>query len=234
MTQNLVGLTAAVLLVSGCGFGMVATGETRRETVTIALDKAARVRTEIRMEAGELRVKSGSPKLLDATFSFNVDEWKPVVEYRVTGSDGELNILQPRGSRAGFGNTVNEWELDLNADVPLELVANLGAGEVNLDLGRMNLGRVEVNIGAGEVDVDLRGEPRRDYSVHIRGGVGETKVRLPRGARIEATAAKGLGQINVEGLERRGNVWTNPDPADTSVTVRVDVKGGIGEINLIR
>ena len=234
MKPNLLGLTAVALLVSGCGFGMVATGETRRETVTVELDKAARVRADVRMDAGELRVKSGSPKLVDARFTYNVDEWKPVVDYRVTGSEAELNIAQPRGSRAGFGNTVYEWELDLNADVPLDLVANLGAGEVTLELGRMNLGRVDVNIGAGEVDMDLRGEPRRDYSVYIRGGVGETKVRLPRGARIEATAVKGLGEIDVEGLERRGNVWTNPDPADTPVTVRVDVKGGVGKINLVR
>jgi hypothetical protein len=234
MTLNLVGLTAAALLLSGCGIGMVATGETRRDTVTLALDKAARVRTEIRMDAGELRVKSGSPKLLDATFLYNVDEWKPVVDYRVTGSDAELNIMQPRGARSGFGNTIYEWEVDLNADVPLDLVANLGAGEVTLDLGRMNLGRVDVNIGAGEVDMDLRGEPRRDYAVYIRGGVGATRVRLPRGARIEATAVKGLGEINVEGLERRGNVWTNPDPDASAVAVRVDVKGGIGEINLVR
>jgi hypothetical protein len=233
MTPNLSGLVAAALFVSGC-VGMVATGETRRDTVTLALDKAVSVRTELRMEAGELRVKSGSPKLLDATFTYNVDEWKPLVDYRVSGSDGELTIRQPKGLVGSFGNTVYEWELDLNADVPLDLVANLGAGEVTLELGRMNLGRVDVNIGAGEVDMDLRGEPRRDYSVFIRGGVGETTVRLPRGARIEATAVKGLGGINVEGLERRGDVWTSPDPAGSAVTVRVDVKGGIGEINLVR
>jgi hypothetical protein len=234
MPRILTGLTAAGLLASGCGVGMVATGETRRETVAIELDKAAHVRAEIRMEAGEVRVKSGTPKLVDAAFTYNVDEWKPVVDYRVTGSGGELNILQPQGARAGFGNTVYKWELDLNADVPLDLVANLGAGEVNLELGHMNLGRVDVNIGAGEVDVDLRGEPRRDYSVYIRGGVGATKVRLPRNARIEATAAKGIGEIDAEGLVRRGSVWMNADAADGAATVRVDVKGGIGEIRLMR
>jgi hypothetical protein len=234
MLSALVGVTAAALLMGGCDFGLVSTGETRRETKLIELDKAARVRAEIRMGAGELRVKSGSPKLLDATFTYNVPEWKPVVDYRSTASSGELIISQPGSSRGGFGNTVYEWDLSLNGDVPLDIIANLGAGEVHLDLGRMNLGRVEVNLGAGEVEMDLRGEPKRDYSVQIRGGVGETTVHLPRNAGISATATKGIGAIDVEGLEQRGNVWINPERVDAPVTVRLDVKGGIGEIRLVR
>lgn len=234
MPSALVGVTAAALLVGGCGFGMVATGETVSETKLIELDKAASVRAHIRMGAGELRVKSGGPKLLDATFTYNVPEWKPLVDYRSTPSGGELSISQPDGSRGGLGNTVYEWDLTLNDDVPLEIIANLGAGEVHLDLGRMNLGRVEVNLGAGEVEMDLRGEPRRDYSVQIRGGVGETTVYLPRNTGVSATATKGIGAINVEGLEQRGNVWINPERIDAPVTVRLDVKGGIGEIRLLR
>ncbi len=217
------------VLLSGCSFS--ATGETRRETMSIDLDKATNVRAEIHMGAGELRVKSGTSKLLDAAFDYNVPEWKPVVSYR---PGGELSISQPSTSGTAFGNTVNDWDLTLNGDVPLDIKTNLGAGEANLVLGKMNLGRVDVNIGAGEVTMDLRGEPRRDYSVHIRGGVGETTVYLPRDVGIAATAAKGIGDLNVEGLERRDGVWVNPDRINAPVTVRLDVKGGIGEIRLVR
>jgi predicted membrane protein len=98
----------------------------------------------------------------------------------------------------------------------------------------MNLGRVEVNIGAGEVTMDLRGEPKSDYSVQIRGGVGETTVYLPRNAAIAARATKGLGEIDTEGLAERDGMWTNPDATNGAVTVRLDVKGGIGEIRLVR
>jgi predicted membrane protein len=82
--------------------------------------------------------------------------------------------------------------------------------------------------------VDLRGDPRRDYSVQIRGGVGETTVYLPRDVAISATATKGIGDIKVEGLASRDGVWVNPDRVNAPVTVRLDVKGGIGEISLIR
>ena len=223
------GVVSLTLLLAGCSF--VATGETRRETMSIDLDKATNVRAELRMGAGELRVKSGTPKLLEAAFDYNVPEWKPVIEYR---PGGELRISQPRSFGGSFGNTVYEWDLTLNGDVPLDIAADLGAGEADLVLGKMNLGRVDVNIGAGEVTMDLRGEPKRDYSVQIRGGVGETTVYLPRDAGIAATAAKGIGDINVDGLEQRDGIWINPDRINAPVTVRLDVKGGIGEIRLVR
>lgn len=220
---------AAAVVLSGCHFAPA--GETKRETVSLDLGNAGNVRVELRMGAGELRMKSGTPKLLEGSFAYNVPDWKPIVDYRPTG---ELKISQPDTGASAWGNSVYEWDLTFNRDVQADVTVNLGAGEARLELGRMNLSAVRANVGAGEVTVDLRGEPRRDYAVDIRGGVGEATVYLPKAARITATATGGLGDISVEGLEKRDGVWVNPESSDTAPTVRVDVKGGIGQIRLIR
>ena len=218
---------AAVL--GGCAFGSVTTGETRNETVSLDLDDSKNTSVRIRMGSGSLHVRSGTPKLMEGTFKYNVEEWKPVVDRRT----GELSLSQPSSS-ASFGNTVNDWDLTFTEQRPIEMKADLGAGEADLDLGKMDLTRVELNIGAGEVKMDLRGQPKHDISVEIRGGVGETVVYLPKEVGIAATATKGIGEISTEGLEQRDGVWVNPDRVGAPVTVRVDVKGGIGEIRLIR
>ena len=220
---------AAAVLLSGCYF--TAPGETKRESVSLDLSNAGNVRVEIRIGAGELRVKSGTPKLLEGTFAYNVPGWKPIVDYRPTG---ELKISQPEDAGSAWGNSVYEWDLTLNRDVPADLTVNLGAGEAHLELGQMNLSGVRANVGAGEVTVDLRGEPKRDYNVEVRGGVGEATVYLPKQANIAATAAGGIGDISVSGLDKRDGVWMNPEALKDAATVRVDVKGGIGEIKLIR
>ncbi len=225
----LLAVVGMAALLGGCGFGSVATGETRNETVSFDMDDSKSVRAQIRMGSGQLRVKSGTPKLMEGKFAYNVAEWKPVVDYK----SGELTVSQPNSS-GSFGNTVNNWDLTLNSEVPLEISANLGAGEANLELGRMNLSRVDMNIGAGEVEMDLRGEPKRSYAVEIRGGVGETVVYLPKDTGITATATKGIGDISVEGLENRDGVWINPERVGAPVTIRLDVKGGVGEIRLVR
>ena len=227
---SLLAIVGTAALLSGCGFGG-ATGETRNETLSLDLDDSKMVRVDIRMGAGELRVSSGTPKLMTGTFAYNVPEWKPVVDYKA--GSGELMLSQP-GYSSSFGNSVNKWDVTLNGDVPLEFTAHLGAGEANLELGKMNLSRVELTIGAGEMNVDLRGEPKRDYAVQIRGGVGETVVRLPKDVGISATATKGIGDISVDGLEQRDGVWVNPDRIGAPVTIRLDVKGGVGQIRLIR
>jgi hypothetical protein len=235
--RSATGLVAVIVfaaLLSGCEFA-TATGETRNETVSFDLDDAKSARVDLRMGSGELRVTSGTPKLMEGKFAYNVAAWKPVVDYRAGGaSTGELKVSQPSSSGSSFGNSVNSWDVKLNGDLPLDVAASLGAGEANLDLGEMNLSRVEMSIGAGKVDVDLRGEPKRSYTVEIRGGVGETVVRLPKDVGIAATATKGIGAINVEGLEQRDRVWVNPDRVGASVTVSLDVKGGVGEIRLVR
>jgi hypothetical protein len=226
-------IAAISLALVGCEMASVATGETRHETKTIELDKVEMARVEIRMGAGELRVQSGTPKLLEANFAYNVPDWKPVVDYKAGAAGGDLTVSQP-GNPGSFGNTVNTWELKLNGQLPMEVTANLGAGEANLVIGQMNLRNVIINVGVGEVTVDLRGEPRRDYSVQVRGGVGQATVYLPKDAGISAMASGGMGDIRAEGLEKRDGVWINPDKLNAPVTVRLDVKGGIGEIRLVR
>jgi hypothetical protein len=227
--KTLLALVATAALLSGCGFN--STGETRNDTVTFDLDDSKSVRVNLRMGGGELKVTSGTAKLMEGNFSYNVPEWKPVVDYKA--GSGELSISQP-GYSASFGNSVNTWAVNLNRSVPLDIVANIGAGEASLALGELNLSRVDLNIGAGKMSVDLRGEPKRDYTVQILGGVGDTTVQLPKDVAISATATKGIGDISIEGLEQRDGVWVNPDRIGAPVTVRIDIKGGVGQINLRR
>ena len=103
----------------------MATGETRNETLSFDLDNSKSARVDIRMGAGELRVNSGTPKLMTGTFAYNVPEWKPVVDYKA--GSGELMLSQP-GYSSSFGNSVNNWDVTLNGDVPLEFIGQSGRG----------------------------------------------------------------------------------------------------------
>ncbi len=228
------GLGLAMLLVSGCHNGTVVVGDTRRETAVIDLDPLETAHVVLRMEAGELRVQNGTPKLVDARFAFNVDEWRPDVSYHPQGGRGEVTISQGKSVGSGTGRTENRWDVRLNDHVSLDVDAHLGAGEATLDLGKMNLRHVDVHVGAGEVKLDLRGDPTRDYDVAVHGGVGQATIYLPRDVAVSATASGVLGSISATGLEKRNGVWINPDRVQAPVTVRLDAMGAIGEIRLVR
>ena len=118
-------------------------------------------------------------------------------------------------------------------EVPLEVNAKLGAGEAHLDLGSLNLRGVTMDIGVGEVSVDLRGTPKTSYEVRVNGGVGEARITLPRTVGISANAKGGIGEIHVDGLEKRGERWVNPGHENDAVQITVDAKGGVGEIRIV-
>jgi hypothetical protein len=218
-------------VLAGCGWQAPA-GEMRTDTHAIELG-AETARVDLDMNAGELLVSGGAASLMEADLAYNVDRWKPVVEHRSTGGRSEIAVSQPEAGGLALGNATSRWELRLNDGVPVDVVANLGAGKAEMNLGSLDLRSVEVGIGAGEVHVDLRGMPAHSYDVRISGGVGEAVVYVPTTVGISATARGGIGSIDVEGLERRGEHWINPAREGDPVLITVDVQGGIGEIRLI-
>jgi len=226
--------TGPVLLAMACFTGCVvdtAGGPVRRESRTIPRDTSETARVDLRMGAGELRVAGGSEDLMDAAFNYNVPGWKPQVRYRSFAGRADLTVRQPEGARH-FGNSKYDWDLRLNDEIPMDLLIHFGAGEARLNLGSLNLRGLEVDMGVGEINLDLRGTPRRDYDVRIRGGVGEATVHLPASAGIYAIAQGGIGEIKVQGLRQEGRHWVNDLYRSAKTQVRVDVRGGIGAINV--
>ena len=227
-------LTASLaLFAAGCTVDDKADRWTRSSHQTVDLGRAESVRAEIDMGAGELHVTGGAAKLLDADFTYNHDDWKPVVNYDGGSFRGILTVKQPDGVHA-FGHVNYKWDLAFNNDVPLDLRINCGAGEGRFDLGRLNLRSLDVDMGVGRIEADLRGRPKRDFDVRINGGIGEAVVYLPNTVGIVADAKGGIGGIDVQGLHKSGDRWVNDqyENGRGGVTIHVAVNGGIGSIKL--
>ena len=72
----------------------------------------------------------------------------------------------------------------------------------------------------------------QDFDVSIEGGVGEATVLVPSEVRVRVRAEGGLGKINAGGFQREGEAYVNDAYGDSEVTLDVDVRGGVGTINL--
>jgi N-terminal domain of toast_rack, DUF2154 len=226
-------LVPSLALLGGCGPDFGPPGPERTENRSIELDNSDEIRAEVNMGAGELRVRGGAPKLLEARFRYSRLRLRPEVSYHATAGRGHLVVEEPHGIHSTPRR--NEWDLAFNNDKPLELELNCGAGETRLDLGELSLRHVSVHMGVGELRMDLRGTPKNDYSVSIDGGVGQATVYLPggNGVGIEAEAEGGIGGISARGLQKPDGRYVNDAFGHAKTTVRVDIHGGIGEIRLI-
>jgi hypothetical protein len=224
-------LGVSCLLLTACGRDWGPPGPERTETRSIELDKSEEVRVDLRMGAGELRVQGGADSLMEARFTYNRLRLRPEVSYMTGGFRGRLTVQEP--SHVGSANPRYIWDLRFNNQKPLDMEVNCGAGETRLDLGDLTLRRVNVEMGVGRLKMDLRGTPKSDYDVNVRGGVGEATIYLPENVGIEADVEGGIGGIHAPGLEKRGGRYVNDSYGRAKTTVRLDVRGGIGAINLI-
>lgn len=227
-------LTLVVLGVSGCVVETNDSGPTEHEKKTVPMDKSEALRVDLRMGAGDLKVRGGGSQLVDADFTYNRPSLKPEFRYDPGSFRGHLTIEEPSSRGHNIGHNNYEWDLQLNDTVPVSLSMQFGAGVADLKLGSLSLDSVELNMGVGKVEMDLRGSPKKDYDVRIHGGVGEATVYLPHDVAVVADAHGGLGSIETQGLHKQGSRYVNDTYENHGkVTVRLTVQGGIGSIHLI-
>jgi hypothetical protein len=221
-----------VLCVAGCVIE-TRTGDLQHTSVSVAKDASEFLRVNLNMGAGNLRVSGGSTKFVDGDVTYNVEAWKPVVKYSSAAGHGNLDISQPGLHHGQAGNVKYEWDLRLADNIPLDLTVHFGAGEAHLNLGSLSLRTVEVEMGVGQMDMDMRGSPRRDCEVRVRGGIGEATIRLPHDAGVYAKAVGGIGSIHSTGLRQEGDHLVNDAYDHSKASIHLDIQGGIGAINLL-
>lgn len=210
----------------------IAEGPLETETKKVKLGGAKSVEVEVQLGAGELELAGGAKDLLEGEFTYSVPKWKPEVDYDVSGTRGRLTIRQANSTRGSHGPGRNHWDLRLINNVPMDLRVELGAGKSNLVLGSLSLKNLELHMGVGEAVVDLTGDWKNDLRAEINGGVGKATVRLPPNVGVEVHATGGLGQISAGDFKKSGDAYVNDAFGKSPVTLRVNVSGGIGGIDL--
>jgi hypothetical protein len=191
------------------------------ETRTVGLDGATRVEIGLKMGAGELHVRGAAQEaLLEASFEFNRERNRPVVDYRLVGDKGVLDIRNARNRGVNFGSSRNRWDLALGQTVPLDLDVALGAGRNDLDLRGLKIQRVEINMGVGEMVLDFRGPH------------GSGRIALPSEVGVRVKVSGGLGSIDARGLTKQGGAYVNDAYGKSAVTIDVEINAGIGSLEL--
>lgn len=240
---TIVAVTCAVLLLVSCGPGVVPGGVTgeqagpeqagpvQTESRSIEPQGATSAVVDVAMGAGQLRIAGGAQNLLDATFVYNIPSWRPIVEYRLNGPQGNLAVRQPERTR-GAVNTRYEWDLRLSNEIPMDLRVDQGAGTSNIDLRGLDLRTFDLDAGAGRAEIDLTGDWRRDVTAGITTGAGEITLRLPKTTGVRVEIARGIGVIDTGGLRQADGAYVNDAFGNSAVTMRIAMTAGVGAIHL--
>jgi len=231
-TKNaLIVLVLVTVLLASCS-SRPRVGALQTESHAVELGGAQSVDVNINMGAGDLVVASGTEKLLEADFTYNVAKIKPAVDY----TDGTLVVQQPEVDGLpilqGITDFRNEWNLRLDHQVPMNLKVNMGAGNSDLQLADLSLTQLDVILGAGKSTVDLNGGWVHDLDATIDSGASDITVRLPKDIGVRVEVDRGPTAIDAPGLTQKGDIYTNAAYGVSEVTLQLHIKAGIGLLDL--
>jgi uncharacterized protein DUF2154 len=205
------------------------------DTQSVTQGEASSALVDVSMGVGNLTISGSATDLMNATFTYNIDTWKPLVSYNVNGTEGTLLVRQPNSNNISTApGTRNDWDLRFKNDVPMTMNVGLGVGQGNLKLSGLNLTRLEVNNGVGDSTIDMSGQWNQDTSVLVNGGVGKVTLILPAQTGVRVTTDGGLGKVSANGFNANGTTYTNDSYGKSPHTINVDVKTGIGDIQLVQ
>jgi len=232
----------ASILVLTLATGCARADEVRTERRSVELEGAESVRTDLSMRTGDILVGGGAENLMDATFTYNVPQWKPEVSYRGLALQKELTVEQPDVPGPTFGKVRNDWEILLNDDVPTDFSVSDSSGDGNLDLESLSLKNLFLEFSSGDVAADLGGEKPLLEEVTIDSSSGDVGVDMtgdyssPMGLEVDMSSGdlvmdmSGEWSQNLEGdINVSSGTTTLVFP--TNVDVHVEAQTSSGDIN---
>jgi hypothetical protein len=206
----------------------------KTESQSVDLDAATSANIQIEFPAGKLNIQSGTSNLMDASFRYNVDDWQPQVNYTESDTQGELVVSQPGADKVPVGGgLVNEWEIQLSENVPMDLLIRTGAGNSQLDLGELDMTSLTVETGAGTTTVNLDGNWQHDVDVSIQGGFGELTVNLPAEMGVRVNMDTALVTVTANGLIVDDNGYVNQAFGTAPYTLTLKLEAGVGSVRLV-
>jgi uncharacterized protein DUF2154 len=236
------GPVLASILVLALATGCARADEVRTERRSVELEGAESVRTDLSMKTGDILVGGGAENLMDATFTYNVPQWKPEVSYRGLALHKELTVEQPDVPGPTFGNVQNDWEILLNDEVPMNLSVSNSSGDAQLDLGSLSLKSLFLKFSSGDVAAELGREKPLLEEVTIDSSSGDVDVDMtgeyssPMGLEVDLGSGdlvmdlSGEWPQNLEGdISLSSGTTTLTFP--TNVNVYVEAETSSGDIN---
>jgi len=244
----------AVVFITSCNIETLKIGPVNTDSTSVEMGGAHSLQAEFSMGTGSINLSGGAANLLDGTVTYNVADWRPEVLYTVEDEIGILNVNQPSYKDTlpvNIGDVEYEWDLQLNSNLPMDLLVTVGAGEGDLDLSDLQLDSFEfkggaggvsidlsgssvndldVALGAGDVVLDLGGEWFHDVKATIKGGLGRVTLILPASGGVKVTTQGMLSKITAPGFANEGGVYTNDAFGQSDVSFLIDIESGIGEI----
>ncbi|MBK7454346.1 MAG: hypothetical protein IPJ46_11705 [Anaerolineales bacterium] len=213
--------------------GVFFRGQVEMENISIDLQGASSANVKINHGAGELKIHSGANvnELAHGSFSGGLD-------HKANRDGDRLEVkMRPVNDFMKFpffgANSQINWDLALNANIPIALDLNLGANKSVIDLTDMNITDLDLDTGASDTKIILPAGGR--FRADLDLGAASLEVIVPEGlsARIRTSMGAADFKINESRFPRNGSVYQSPDFNSAENAVDMTIDAGAASIRVI-
>lgn len=186
-----------------------------------------------RMKKGRLTMGADSLALMVSKHLYKSPVRAPILEFTEVEDKAYLALTQESIPSIGVfahGDAMNEWDVQLNPQLPLDLTLEFGRGQGTLDLHKLNLDRLRIYNEEGDLDIDLTAkELTGDISIWMNNHRGNIRLKLPAGAGAQITTIRGA-EITAEHFTRDKAIFTNERYEEAEHRIFVDVQSLSGKV----
>ncbi len=149
---------------------------------------------------------------------------------------GSLARLELRDSGAvGFPFVVSgdraAWTLAVTDQVPVDLKVAMGAGEMTLDLGGLDITHLEVDTAVGQTTIRL--PSRGHFQGKVNSAIGQIVIEVPSGLGLRLHLSSGIAGVSVPpSFRHEGDDYTSPGYGSAEGTVDLEISQAIGSIQI--
>ncbi len=202
-----------------------------RQHISIPLENARKARIKLDHAAGRLNLQAGavSTEVLNGDFGSEVD-----YKSKVEADQIQLKLRNAQQFWAWYPGESLDWDIRLNADIPLKLKIDSGASASTLDLTDLKVVDLDINTGASSTEINLPANAGNTL-VDIVSGAASVNIRVPSGVAARIKVKSGIASVNVDSNRfprLDGGLYQSADFATSANRADITIDTGVGSVNI--
>ena len=203
---------------------------TTEETFSVPLGTAKNVRFRFSHGAGQIMIGGGAPMGMALVGSSAVGMNH---QSRLNGDRLEVKVEAGPSFVPFIGPSEGVWRFQLTQEIPVTLVVEAGASQLDIDLKDLLASHIELNTGASNSNVTM---PARGASLlDVEAGAASVNIRVPENIPARIRVEEGVTAVNVDtnrfprldsGMYQSPNFDAAVDRAE------IKIEAGLGSISV--
>lgn len=183
--------------------------------------------------AGSFNISDSTIQLFDAKANGSLKKF--MLKKTETDTSATLEINNSKAYNNSFkGNRISEVDMSLNVNPIWDIEANIGAGEMTLDLSNFKIRNATLKGGAASFNITL-GSKFKNTTLNAETGVASVEIKVPQSVGCYINVKSGLSSKDFEGFTNLGKgVYETPNFEKSKSKIFINLKGGLSSFEVVR